>query len=173
MGRGGRPVRAPPRLRLAVLGAHVPSSPETGLNGSSDPAGLALPRQKSEPHKGQHCVLLRPPRGCEHGPSDWNTLRAQATILGRHPLNEKKKKKSFLCPHKRKCVPGCPDAHFSKWEPEYVRILLFKTIIYKLYLPTEKCNSNFQLTYILTYQPPNRHPLPFQILLTPPEAACP
>lgn len=96
MGRGGRPVRAPPRPRLAVLGAHVPSSPETGLNGSSDPAGLALPRQKSEPHKGQHCVLLRPPRGCEHGPSDWNTLRAQATILGRHPLNEKKKKNPFF-----------------------------------------------------------------------------
>lgn len=120
---GAAGLSGPPQPRLAALGAHVPSSPETGSNGSSDPAGLALPCWKSEPHKGQHCVLLRPPRGYEHGPFRLeHTPGSGHKILGKHQLNEKKN--SFLYPHKRKCMPGCPNAHFSKWEPEYVRVFV-------------------------------------------------
>lgn len=162
---GAAGLSGPPQPRLAALGAHVPSSPETGSNGSSDPAGLALPCWKSEPHKGQHCVLLRPPRGCEHGPFRLeHTPGSGHKILGKHQLNEKKKTPFFTLTKGNACLAALM-LIFQNGNPSMCAYLLFKTIIYKLYLPTEKCNSNFQLTYVPKYQPPTRHPLPFHILL--------
>lgn len=113
-GKQHRPGQAP-GLWLAALRAPCSVSPETGLNGSSN-AALALPRWKNRSR--QRTALCPSPaaRGLPSmGPQT-------GTHPGSRPCNSRRasvlqgKKKTVLCPHKRKYVPGCSDSHFSKRE---------------------------------------------------------
>lgn len=117
VGRGSRPVGAPGPWH-AALGAHFPISPETGLNGPSSTA-LALPHwTNTAAQRRALCPAAAPGLpsvGLQTGtrPGYWRCNSRQALALPG--------KKTFLCSHKRRYVPGYLGPHISMWELAFAR----------------------------------------------------